>query len=52
MKMHKDKGMVSKRKSIMAEQRYCKICGAELRDDEEAPICLNCQSAMMTSGMV
>ena len=35
----------------MAEQRCCKICGSELRDDEEAPICRNCQSAMISSGM-
>ena len=36
----------------MEQPRYCKICGTELRDDEEDPICLNCQCAMMSSGMV
>ena len=36
----------------MSEQRYCKICGTELSEDEVDPICLNCQCAMMSSGMV
>ena len=35
----------------MTEHRYCKICGVELQDDEP-DICLNCQSAMFSSGMV
>jgi hypothetical protein len=35
----------------MVEQRYCKIYGSELEEDEP-DICLNCQSAMISSGMV
>lgn len=43
---------MGKRKGvIMAEMRYCKICGSELQDNEP-DICFNCQSAMMSSGMV
>lgn len=35
----------------MVEQRYCKICGSESQEDEP-DICLSCQSAMISSGMV
>jgi hypothetical protein len=35
----------------LKEKRYCKICGTEL-DEGEPDICLNCQSAMISSGMV
>jgi hypothetical protein len=35
----------------MAEQRYCKICGVELQENEP-DICLDCQSTMISSGMV
>lgn len=31
--------------------RRCKICGSEL-DEDEPDICLNCQSAMISSGLV
>ena len=35
----------------LVEKRYCKICGSEL-EEGEPDICLNCQSAMISSGMV
>lgn len=39
------------RKKRLVDGWYCTICGSELKDDEPA-ICLICQAAMMTSGMV
>jgi len=33
----------------LTEKRYCKICGSELQDNE-LDICLNCQSAIISSG--
>lgn len=36
----------------MSEERYCKICGTELKEDEIDDICWDCQSAMISSGIV
>jgi hypothetical protein len=33
------------------EVRYCEICGAKLRDDEE-DICFNCQSVMTRNDLM